>query len=254
MSPASSPRARRALAAGALLALLGVGLVACGGGDGADEAATTTTATVAPATTTTVDPNLTTVATTPESTLDVYDSPDALEPSHQVTAPEGPGVPLTFVVVGEQGGRLQVELPERPNGSTGWIERDAVRLSTHDFHITVDLAGFNIKVFQGDEVILDAPIGVAADNTPTPGGTYFTTSLLQPPDPGSVYGTYAYGLSAFSEVLESFSGGPGQLGIHGTNDDASIGTEVSHGCIRLHNADIEQLVPVLPLGVPVTIV
>ncbi|WP_367276057.1 L,D-transpeptidase, partial [uncultured Sphingorhabdus sp.] len=41
---------------------------------------------------------------------------------------------------------------------------------------------------------------------------------------------------------------------HGTNDDASIGTELSHGCIRMHNADIQQLVPVLPLQVPVTIV
>lgn len=234
------------------------GVTGCGSGDDADGGDTAvppaSTATSAPATTTTVDPDLTTVATTPESTLDVFDAPDAAAPSHQVTAPEGPGVPLTFVVIGEEGDRLQVELPERPNGSTGWIDRDAVAVSVHDFHITVDLAAFTITVFQGDEVILDAPVGVAADNTPTPGGTYYTTSLLQPPDPNSVYGTYAYGLSAFSEVLESFSGGPGQLGIHGTNDDASIGTEVSHGCIRMHNADIEQLVPVLPLGVPVTIV
>lgn len=211
-------------------------------------------ASTASTTSTTADPNLTTVATTPESTYDVYDSADAPTPSHQVTAPEGPGVPLAFVVLQEEGDRLEVELPERPNGSTGWIEKDGVTTQTHDFHITVTLADFNIKVFQGDEVILDAPVGVAADNTPSPGGVYFTTSLLQPPDPDSVYGTYAYGLSAFSEVLESFSGGPGQLGIHGTNDDASIGTQVSHGCIRMHNSDIEQLVPVLPVGVPVTII
>ena len=71
---------------------------------------------------TTADPNLTTVATTPESTYDVFDSPEATTPSHQVTAPEGPGVPLTFVVLDEQDGRLLVELPERPNGSTGWVD------------------------------------------------------------------------------------------------------------------------------------
>lgn len=258
MSPDPRRRSRRsAVAATATALALVLVLAGCGsdGGDDADggEAAPPAAPTSVPAPTTTVDPHLTTVATTPESTLDVYDSPDATEPSHQVTAPEGPGVPLTFVVIGEEGDRLNVELPERPNGSTGWIDRDAVTVTAHDFHITVDLAAFNIKVFRGDEVILDAPVGVAADNTPSPGGTYYTTSLLQPPDPNSVYGTYAYGLSAFSEVLESFSGGPGQLGIHGTNDDASIGTEVSHGCIRMHNADIEQLVPVLPLGVPVTI-
>ena len=241
------------------LCLLGVAIVAlplaaCASAEVPESAGDAPPATVAATTSTTTGPSLTTVATTPESTLDVYDSPDAVAPSHQVTAPEGPGVPLTFVVLEEQGERLHVELPERPNGSTGWIDRDGVTLQAHDFHITVSLADFNITVFQGDEVILDAPVGVAADNTPSPGGTYFTTSLLQPPDPNSAYGTYAYGLSAFSEVLESFSGGPGQLGIHGTNDDASIGTEVSHGCIRMHNADIEQLVPILPLGVPVTIV
>ena len=211
-------------------------------------------ATSAPATTsTTADPDLTTVATTPESTYDVYASADAPMPSHQVTAPEGEGVPLAFVVLQEQGDRLEVELPERPNASTGWIDKEGVALQTHNFHITVTLADFNIKVFRGDEVILDAPIGVAEDNTPSPGGVYYTTSLLQPPDPTGPYGTYAYGLSAFSEVLESFSGGPGQLGIHGTNDDATIGTQVSHGCIRMHNRDIEQLVPILPVGVPVSI-
>ncbi len=248
------PRHRTRLPRLAGVATAALLLAACASAEAPEAADDAAAVTAGPTTSTTADPNITTVATTTVSTMDVYDSADAPEPSHQVNAPEGPGVPLTFVVLDEQGDRLYVELPERPNDSTGWIERDAVTVQAHDFHITVTLADFNIKVFQGDEVILDAPVGVAADNTPSPGGTYFTTSLLQPPDPNSVYGTYAYGLSAFSDVLESFSGGPGQLGIHGTNDDASIGTEVSHGCIRMHNADIEQLVPVLPLGVPVTIV
>lgn len=252
MAPLRADRRLGRTLAGLLLA--GLLAASCTSAERPGLAEDTTTPPSAPATSTTVDPDLTTVATTPESTYDVYDSPDATTPSHQVTAPEGPGVPLTFVVLDEQGDRLHVELPERPNGSTGWIDRAGVTLQTHDFHITVTLDEFNIEVFRGDEVILDAPVGVAAENTPSPGGTYYTTSLLQPPDPNGVYGTYAYGLSAFSDVLETFSGGPGQLGIHGTNDDASIGTQVSHGCIRMHNADIEQLVPVLPLGVPVTII
>jgi len=229
-------------------------LGACASAEGPERAAPTAPTTPGATTSTTADPSLTTVATTPESVYDVYDSPDAATPSHQVSSPEGTGVPLTFLVLDEQGDRLNVELPERPNGSTGWIEKDGVTLQTHDFHITVTLADFTIEVFRGDEVILDAPVGVAAENTPSPGGRYYTTSLLQPPDPDSVYGTYAYGLSAFSEVHQTFAGGPGQLGIHGTNDDSSIGTQVSNGCIRLHNADIEALVPVLPLGVPVTII
>ena len=258
--PVPHRRARRPRAAAVVVVVVGLVtalvVAACSGGDDLELAADTTAPTSAPAasTPTTVDPTLTTVATTPESTYDVFASPEATAPSHQVTAPEGPGVPLAFVVLDEQDGRLLVELPERPNGSTGWVDKAGLTLQTHGFRITVTLDEYNIKVFQGDVVILDAPVGVAAENTPSPGGRYYTTSLLQPPDPDSVYGTYAYGLSAFSDVHETFAGGPGQLGIHGTNDDSTIGTRVSNGCIRMHNADIEQLVPVLPVGVPVTIV
>jgi len=54
-------------------------------------------------------------------------------------------------------------------------------------------------------------------------------------------------------VLYSFGGGPGQIGIHGTNDPSSVGRSVSHGCIRLSNAAITRLAQELPLGTPVTI-
>jgi lipoprotein-anchoring transpeptidase ErfK/SrfK len=63
---------------------------------------------------------------------------------------------------------------------------------------------------------------------------------LKSSDPA--YGPYAFGLSGFSEVLTSFNGGQGQLGLHGTNQPDKIGTRVSSGCIRLRNEDIEALV------------
>ena len=90
-------------------------------------------------------------------------------------------------------------------------------------------------------------------NTPTPGGLYFTNMLLQPPDPNGPYGTYAYGLSGYSDTLQTFNNGPGQLGIHGTNEPGKMGQNVSNGCIRLRNQDIEKLAGILPLGVPVQI-
>ncbi|TMK96149.1 MAG: L,D-transpeptidase [Actinobacteria bacterium] len=43
------------------------------------------------------------------------------------------------------------------------------------------------------------------------------------------------------------------IGLHGTNDPASIGNRQSHGCIRMYNWDIAKLVPILPLGTPVEI-
>jgi lipoprotein-anchoring transpeptidase ErfK/SrfK len=76
---------------------------------------------------------------------------------------------------------------------------------------------------------------------------------LKAPNPNTVYGTYAYGLSGFSNRLTSFAGGDAVIGVHGTNNPASIGHTVSSGCIRMLNSDIEKLVPVLPLGTPVEI-
>jgi lipoprotein-anchoring transpeptidase ErfK/SrfK len=79
----------------------------------------------------------------------------------------------------------------------------------------------------------------------------YLTELLAPTNQG--YGPYAFGVSAFSDAVTSFGGGPGQIGLHGTDDTASIGTAASHGCIRLSNEDITTLAGILPLGTPITI-
>jgi lipoprotein-anchoring transpeptidase ErfK/SrfK len=90
--------------------------------------------------------------------------------------------------------------------------------------------------------------------TPTPSGRYYITELLRQPDPTGLYGPYAFGLSAHSTVLHEFAGRDGILGIHGTNYPRGIGTDVSHGCIRVSNAAITRLARILPLGTPVLIV
>jgi L,D-transpeptidase catalytic domain len=182
----------------------------------------------------------------------IYANPGDSEPVTSI-ARSYPEQPVVFLVAEDQGDWLKVYLPIRPNGSTGYVKKDDVNLSQHDWHIEVRLADFDLKVFEGDQLFLDAPIAVAADNTPTPGGTFYTTELIKPPDPNSVYGTYAYGLSGYSDTLTTFNGGPGQLGIHGTNRPELVGSKVSHGCIRMTNENIEKLAPVLPLGVPVEI-
>jgi lipoprotein-anchoring transpeptidase ErfK/SrfK len=41
------------------------------------------------------------------------------------------------------------------------------------------------------------------------------------------------------------------VGVHGTNDPSTIGTDVSHGCIRLRNEDILELSNDVHLGTPV---
>jgi L,D-transpeptidase YbiS len=42
--------------------------------------------------------------------------------------------------------------------------------------------------------------------------------------------------------------------IHGTNQEARLGTPASHGCVRMANADIAELFPVIPEGTSVEII
>jgi lipoprotein-anchoring transpeptidase ErfK/SrfK len=147
-----------------------------------------------------------------------------------------------------------VYLPVRPNGGTGWVKARAVKLRTTAYRLTIRLRSHRLLVSVGRRTVRRFRIGVGRAVTPTPTGTYFITELLRQPDPSGPYGPYAFGLSAHSGVLSHFGrGGNGQIGIHGTDEPALVGTDVSHGCIRLHNRDIIWLTKRLPLGTPVII-
>jgi lipoprotein-anchoring transpeptidase ErfK/SrfK len=168
--------------------------------------------------------------------------------------PNEDGAPLVFLVVQRQPGWLLVDLPVRPNGSQGWIEASRVRVTVDPYRIVVERSAHQLTLFQNNQVALKAPVGIGTGQTPTPGGTFYIKELLQPPTSDGPYGPYAFGLSGFSEVLKSFAGGDGVIGLHGTNEPQYVGKDVSHGCIRLYNADILRLVQLLPLGTPVEVV
>lgn len=170
--------------------------------------------------------------------------------------PKAP-VPLTFLVKDFPAAQdckwLSVYLPIRPDGSTGWVKASDVTTAPNSWRLEADLAEFTLKVFKDGQQVDTIKIGVAKSNTPTPGGVYYLTELIKTPNPNGDYGPYAYGLSGYSNALTSFNGGPGQLGLHGTNEPQLIGTQVSHGCIRMNNADITRLAGELPLGTPIQI-
>ncbi|HEX9717886.1 MAG TPA: L,D-transpeptidase [Actinomycetota bacterium] len=143
-------------------------------------------------------------------------------------------------------------LPIRPNDSTGWIVGDDLRFQRSDYRLRIDLSRLRLEVYRLCRRVATYAIGVGTKDTPTPRGSFFLNSLLRPPERGSVYGAFAFGLSGYSDVIRDWDGG-GIVGIHGTNDPSSIGRRASHGCIRMRNADIRALVRILPLGTPVTI-
>jgi L,D-transpeptidase catalytic domain len=156
--------------------------------------------------------------------------------------------------VTDAGGRswYRALLPVRPNGTHGFIAADDLRLRRTSYRLEVNHSTFRLRLFEGCELVKTYRVGIGTGETPTPVGRFYVNTLLKPPDPGTIYGAYAYGLSAYSNVLTYWKDG-GFIGLHGTNEPASIGHRSSHGCIRMLNRDIKALVKILPLGTPITI-
>jgi lipoprotein-anchoring transpeptidase ErfK/SrfK len=94
---------------------------------------------------------------------------------------------------------------------------------------------------------------VGKPSTPTPHGRFFVEESIRMP-PGSAGGPFALALSARSDVLQEFEGGPGQIALHGVAQlGGTPGTAVSHGCVRLEGPDIRWMAAHIAPGVPVTI-
>jgi L,D-transpeptidase-like protein len=167
------------------------------------------------------------------------------------------GSPQVFLlqrqVVGQDGATwYQALLPIRPKGTTGFIPGRDLEVRTTPYRLELDRKRFRLRLFDGCRLLKAYRVGIGTGRTPTPVGRFYLTSLIKLPDPGTVYGPYAYGLSGYSEVLDTWKLG-GIIGLHGTNDPSSIGRRSSHGCIRLRNRDIRALVKILPLGTPIAI-
>ncbi len=158
-----------------------------------------------------------------------------------------------FLVLQDKGDWLQVSLPVPPNGQTGWVKTSQIILKKNNYRVDVSRGAHQLRVYDKDKLVKTYPVAIGKSDTPTPGGTYFIRVLIKSTDPA--YGPWAYGLSGYSSVLTNFNGGSGVIGMHGTNEPQVIGHDASHGCIRLNNADITDLVTRfhLNLGTPVRI-
>jgi lipoprotein-anchoring transpeptidase ErfK/SrfK len=232
---------------------LTVALAACAGGtpdtpDAAPEPAPP--ATPAPAGETAEQDALVARAATD---LAVFAQPGDAAPSLTLPATTGFGSARALLVDTVDGDWLRVLLPTRPNGSTGWIRRGDVELRRVDQAIEIDLAARTLRLLVDGRVVVSTPVAIGTPDNPTPTGRFYVVDKLATGDPDDTYGPIAFGLSGHSVKLSDFAGGDGQIGIHGTNDPASIGQAASHGCIRVANDVITQLADLVPLGAPVVI-
>lgn len=148
---------------------------------------------------------------------------------------------------------LHVLLPGRPNGHSGWIDKRATASTITIWRIRVETTNRRVTVYRKGHPVRTFRAVVGKPSTPTPHGEFFVEESLQL-RPGDVGAPFALALSARSEVLQEFDGGPGQIALHGlTNVGGVLGTAVSHGCVRLGNDAMRWLATRISPGVPVTI-
>ena len=244
-----------------LLVLL---LAGCGQDSSRSSDGRTERPTERPAVETVLDPTTTVPAPAPgalvvrsDHDVTIFTNPVPSAATRSLPARNSFGSPLALLVTtvgeGDRTGWLQVLLPGRPNGATGWVQSDQVELRRVLQEVRVDLAARTLQVLVDDAVILTTPVSVGEPGTPTPPGRFSLTDKLDTGDVDGPYGPFALGLSARSDSLTEFAGGDAQVGIHGTNDPSSIGRAASHGCIRVPNDVARQLSDLLPLGTPVIV-
>lgn len=106
-------------------------------------------------------------------------------------------------------------------------------------NVLISVSSRQLTLFNGNDPLRQYPVGIGKSSTPTPLGDYGIA--LKVMNPGGALGTRWLGLNY------------GAYGIHGTNQPWLIGNMVSHGCIRMHNSNVEELYTLVRVGTPVYI-
>ena len=152
--------------------------------------------------------------------------------------------------VRRQGTWVQLRIPGRPHGRTGWVPRWALA-SIHRVkgYLLLDKSRLRAYLFRDGRSIWSSPIGIGAPGTPTPAGNFWIREKLK--GFGDIYGPWAFGTAGYS-VLSDWPRG-GVVGIHGTNQPELIPGRPSHGCVRVPNGRIRVLARLLRLGTPLRI-
>ena len=113
--------------------------------------------------------------------------------------------------------------------------------------IVISIPDRKLALIEDGKVVKIYPTAVGAAATPSPTGTFtvirrvpnptwYHAGKVVPPGKNNPVGSRWIGLSEKG------------YGIHGTNAPGSIGRNVSHGCIRMRNRDVEQLFELVKVG------
>jgi L,D-transpeptidase catalytic domain len=188
---------------------------------------------------------------------DPSDSAPSVSKLHFLTELRAPEV---YRVTGKQqseapDGRewLRIDVLGRPNGRVGWVPADSLgRLRPIRETLVIKRSALQAVLYRGKHRIWSAPIAIGRGKWPTPAGDFYIREGVRIKRGGGVYGSFAFGTSAYSPGLSDWPGG-GVIGIHGTNQPDLIPGRISHGCIRLRNPQINRLRRLSGVGTAVEI-
>lgn len=148
----------------------------------------------------------------------------------------------------------RISVPGRPNGRTGWVRAAALEIHPVHKRLIVYRGSRRFEFWDGNKLVRAGDVAVGKPGAETPLGLFYVTWKFNPSiDPDwAILGAYAFETSAYSKLTD-WPGG-GIVGMHGTPWPSLLGQAVSHGCVRVHNDNIEFLRNRVPLGTPVKIV
>ena len=127
--------------------------------------------------------------------------------------------------------------------------------------VTVDRGGYRLSLFKRLERVRVYPIAVGQAGLETPAGLYkIQNKAINPawhvPDSdwaGDLAGTVIPGGAPDNPIKARWLGVYDGVGVHGTDARGSIGSNASHGCIRMLIEDVERLYEEVPVGTPIFI-
>ena len=163
------------------------------------------------------------------------------------------GSDQVLAVVGRKPGWLGVLSHFMPNSRAGWIPVDSAELRYEPYTLRVDLSEHELVVHHEDRVVRRITIAIGRPGQETPIGRYAITDLLKVSKGGGPYGCCALALTGRQpNIPQGWTGGD-RIAIHGTSNEASVGTPASGGCMRARENDMRWLMDRMPIGTQVRI-
>jgi lipoprotein-anchoring transpeptidase ErfK/SrfK len=138
------------------------------------------------------------------------------------------------------------------------VERKSSKLITKPTRLEVDLSARRLTFYWEGETVKSYPIAIGRRGWETPTGTFKVLQMKE--NPNWIHPLTNQRITSGnpknplgSRWIGFWSNGKNWIGFHGTPDRKTVGKEISHGCIRMFNEDIEELFELVNPGTAVVV-